>query len=85
MSRPAISRRAMKKTSLSLLLYLGMLTLILAACQSALATSAGGPAAAQKPAVNSPVLNDLNSVEELRERFIQDAGKTRLVLLLSPT
>lgn len=30
-------------------------------------------------------LNDLQSVEQLRARFNQDKGKTRLVLLLSPT
>lgn len=30
-------------------------------------------------------LNDLHTVEQLRARFNQDKGKTRLVLLLSPT
>ncbi len=31
------------------------------------------------------VLTDLNSIEELRARFNQDKGTTRLLLLLSPT
>lgn len=30
-------------------------------------------------------LTELHNVEELRARFNQDKGKTRLVLLLSPT
>ncbi len=80
----------MKKTSLFLLLYLGFLTLLLAACQSAIATLADDPAVSlvaesQDPEVNPSALNDLNSVEELQERFVQDVGKMRLVLLLSPT
>lgn len=80
----------MKKTNLILVLYLGFLTLLLTACQSAFATSADDPVASlvaesQDSEVNSPALNDLNSVEQLQERFIQDAGKTRLILLLSPT
>ena len=80
----------MKKTNLILVLYLGFLTLLLAACQSAFATSADDPAVSlvaesQDPEVNSPAFNDLNSVEQLQERFIQDVEKTRLVLLLSPT
>lgn len=32
-----------------------------------------------------PVLQDLHRVEELREMFNRDAGKVRIVLLLSPT
>ena len=32
-----------------------------------------------------PALSDLQEVDELRVAFNRDAGKTRLVLLLSPT
>ena len=37
-----------------------------------------------KPSVDVP-LTDLNNLEELRARFNQDKGTTRLMLLLSPT
>ena len=40
---------------------------------------------AEKPAAAEPKLVDLGSVEDLRVRFNEDAGKVRLVLLLSPT
>lgn len=36
-------------------------------------------------AVASPALSDLRSLDELRTAFNRDAGKVRLVLLLSPT
>ncbi len=32
-----------------------------------------------------PTLTDISSVDTLKERFNEDAGKTRIVLLLSPT
>jgi hypothetical protein len=32
-----------------------------------------------------PVLKDLSGVDELKARFNRDAGKPRVVLLLSPT
>jgi hypothetical protein len=41
--------------------------------------SAGQPAAARKP------LTEIKSIETLRAQFNRDAGKTRLILLLSPT
>jgi hypothetical protein len=34
---------------------------------------------------STPVLKDLNGVEELKARFNKDLGKPRIVLLLSPT
>jgi hypothetical protein len=42
-------------------------------------TSFGAPASARTE------LRDLATVEELRTRFEADGGRTRLVLLLSPT
>jgi hypothetical protein len=36
-------------------------------------------------AANSPTLLDISSVDQLETAFDHDAGKPRLVLLLSPT
>ena len=40
-------------------------------------------APAEPPA--EPTLDDLHSVDDLRSAFNRDAGKVRLILLLSPT
>lgn len=36
-------------------------------------------------APGTPLLNDIQSADQLKARFAQDAGKVRLVLLVSPT
>ena len=36
-------------------------------------------------ASSKPKLQDISSIDQLRSAFEQDAGKPRLVLLLSPT
>lgn len=36
-------------------------------------------------AANGPTLRDISSVDQLKASFERDAGKPRLVLLLSPT
>ena len=36
-------------------------------------------------AASKPELEELRSIDDLRSRFERDAGKVRLVLLLSPT
>ena len=48
---------------------------------AALATLAGSPLAAAEP----PTLRNLSGLNEVRDAFNADAGKPRLVLLLSPT
>ena len=53
-------------------------TLAAAALVALVGLRCGGSAAADE-------LEELESVQELRERFNADAGKPRLVLLLSPT
>jgi hypothetical protein len=44
------------------------------------------PLAAQTPVVPSaPALRDINRITDLQSTFERDAGKVRIVLLLSPT
>jgi len=38
-----------------------------------------------RPAPDNEPLTDIRSIETLRSQFNQDEGKTRLILLLSPT
>jgi len=38
-----------------------------------------------QPAAGTPPLQDIQSVADLQKRFQADAGKPRLVLLVSPT
>jgi len=54
----------------------------------AVSVAAGLPAAQPPPAVAAAQpaeLDDLSTVDELRLAFEHDAGKPRVVLLLSPT
>jgi hypothetical protein len=37
------------------------------------------------PAPGTPPLEDIGTINDLQQRFIDDVGKTRLVLLVSPT
>ena len=72
------------------LIFLSFAALLLVACQSALASRVADPSAPpfddpQASETTESVLNDIDSVDELQELFIRDAGKSRLVLLLSPT
>jgi hypothetical protein len=41
--------------------------------------------AAGQPAPDRKALTDIQGIETLRGQFNRDAGKTRLILLLSPT
>lgn len=56
-------------------------TTVLPALLLVLAALAPACRAADQP----PVLSDLNGIETLRAQFNADAGKPRVVLLLSPT
>ena len=40
---------------------------------------------ASPPEQPRAVVHDLSSIQDLRDRFEEDAGSTRLVLLISPT
>lgn len=61
-----------------LTLFLVVFALVSSACASS-GSSAGGSTAA------SAKVTELRSVAELKERFSEDAGRVRLVLLISPT
>ncbi len=54
------------------------LALVSSACTSSRSSAAGTTA-------TSPNVTELGSVSDLQERFNRDAGKVRLILLLSPT
>lgn len=65
-----------------------LVTLLLMACGAPTASPrppAPGTAAPQVTATPVPVLTDLNTPEDLKVRFNQDAGVPRLILLVSPT
>jgi hypothetical protein len=49
------------------------------------ATGAPSAEAAHSPSPAKPQLQDFKGVAELQSRFNQDAGSTRLILLVSPT
>ncbi len=58
------------------MILIGVVMLVAAAC-----SEPEGPAAA----IEANELVELGSVEELKERFNDDAGSPRLIVLLSPT
>jgi hypothetical protein len=65
-----------------------LITLLVVACGAPTpSTSApvSGTAAPHVTAPPVPVLIDLNTPEDLKVRFNQDAGVPRLILLVSPT
>jgi hypothetical protein len=45
----------------------------------------GGPSRVAEPAAGEPMLTDLTSVDQLRERFNADRGVPRLIVLVAPT
>jgi len=59
-------------------LILMVFALFSSACASSGSTAGGATAA-------SPKVTELRSVAELKDRFNEDAGKVRLILLISPT
>jgi hypothetical protein len=61
------------------------LTLLLALVITGCGQSFGAPTHANPPATSPMGLTDLHDVSDLQARFNQDAGKARLLLLVSPT
>ena len=57
----------------------------LTATAAALALTLGILATAHSAEENEAKMKNLNSVDELKNQFNADAGKRRLLLLLSPT
>jgi hypothetical protein len=65
----------------------GMRRRLMVAMAAGLLSAAGCFAGQASPVgtIHESPLQDLRSLDELRQAFNRDAGKTRLVLLLSPT
>ena len=64
-------------SKITALAVLGFMSILFAAC-----STEPQQTGAEEPI---PTLTDLGSLEELRERFNQDAGIPRLFLLVAPT
>ncbi len=64
------------------LIYLVLLAPLFGACGSAPSASTNTDSST---AVSAPVLTDIGSPEELKARFNQDVGMSRIILLVSPT
>jgi hypothetical protein len=64
-------------------LWLAIFVVLIAgsACTGASRTESPGDERADGPAA----VRDLSSIETLRDQFERDAGRTRLILLISPT
>jgi len=85
----------MKKTFLGTISLLILILSIGLACtattstqKSEVVTAIASPTAtstAQNATETGPVLHDLKTIDELKEQFNKDVGKTRLILLFSPT
>ena len=61
------------------------LTLLLAAVIAGCGQIIGVAPQANQPATRTMILTDIHDVGDLQTRFIQDDGKPRLMLLVSPT
>jgi hypothetical protein len=66
------------RTRVALFGFLAALVLVFSAC-----ASSGRPATETTPRTDKVAV--LGGVSDLRERFNEDSGKVRLVLLISPT
>lgn len=83
----------MKKTflgtiSLLLILSIGLACTTTSTHKSKVVTAVASPTAtstAQNATESGPSLHDLKTIDELKEQFNKDFGKTRLILLFSPT
>jgi ABC-type glucose/galactose transport system permease subunit len=71
-----------RRSALSVKATLIAVGLLAAACTSGPDTSAAGRT---KPTAEVVSVTSLQQVSQLRDRFNDDVGKVRLVLLLSPT
>lgn len=72
----------LRRSALRLLVLVVAISLAASACTSDRASTAGGQTQSAPAEVR---VTRLQKVSQLRDRFNEDAGKVRLVLLLSPT
>ncbi len=85
----------MKKTFLGTISLLILILSIGVACTTTTSThkskevtavaSFTATSTAQNATESGPSLHDLKTIDELKEQFNKDFGKTRLILLFSPT
>jgi hypothetical protein len=61
------------------------LTLLLAVVITGCGQIVGAPSPPNQPATGAMSLTELHNLSDLQTRFNQDAGKSRLLLLVSPT
>ena len=74
--------RLLRGAAQGLLVLVATIGVVASACTS----DRGSPAAGQTHATSAEVrVTSLDTVSQLRDRFNEDVGKVRLVLLLSPT
>ena len=66
-------------------LWFGLIALLSVVVTSCGRITINAPPGIGKPAPGASALTDIHAVGDLQSRFSQDAGKPRLVLLVSPT
>lgn len=62
-----------------------MLAILLALAVASSACGSGANLETEESPARSATVTELRNVSELGDRFNQDAGKVRLILLISPT
>jgi hypothetical protein len=70
--------RVLRGPGALVVLLLGVLVVVSSACGSSLSPASGATSASAR-------VTEFRSIADLQDRFNRDAGKVRLILLISPT